>query len=145
MINAVTETKGKAFALAIINTLNSRSDEQILAMYAQDYVGEDITGGKTRYGNDSVRTWMQAIYSAFPNVLYELIEYVHNGDDLVVHWIARGNHHGTFLKIPATGKPVAIAGISMLKMENGKVKSGKLIWDLAGVLRQMGLLPQMPQ
>jgi len=34
---------------------------------------------------------------------------------------------------------------SLLKLENGKVKSGKLIWDLAGVLRQMGLLPQIPQ
>jgi steroid delta-isomerase-like uncharacterized protein len=145
MMNSITETKGKGLALAIIKTLNSRSDEQIMAMYAHDYVGEDITGGKTRYGNESVRTWMQAIYTAFPNVLYELEEYVQNGDDLVLHWVAKGNHHGTFLKIPATGKPVAIAGISMLKMENGKVKSGKLIWDLAGVLRQMGLLPQMPQ
>jgi steroid delta-isomerase-like uncharacterized protein len=144
-MNTVLETKEKTMAQAVIDTLNSRSDELILSMYAPDYIGEDITGGKTRYGNESVRTWMQTIYTAFPNVSYELLDYIENGDDLVLHWVAKGNHHGTFLKIPPTGKPVSIAGMSMLKLENGKVKHGKLIWDLAGVLRQMGLLPQMPQ
>ena len=144
-MNTVLETKEKTMAQAIIDTLNSRSDELILSMYAPDYIGEDITGGKTRYGNESVRIWMQTIYTAFPNVSYELLDHVQDGDDLVLHWVAKGNHHGTFLKIPPTGNPVAIAGMSLLKLENGKVKHGKLIWDLAGVLRQMGLLPQMPQ
>ena len=74
----------------------------------------------------------------------DLVDYVENGDRLVLHWLADGNHHGSFLKIPASGKPVAINGISFLRIENRKIKEGKLFWDLAGVLRQIGLLPGLP-
>lgn len=144
-MNTVLETRGKTMAHTIIKTWNSRSDEMIVALYATDYIGEDITGGKMRHGWEGVRMWMHNVFTAFPNVSYELLDHVQNGDDLVLHWEARGNHHGTFLKIPPTGKPVVIAGMSILKLENGKIKHGKLMWDLAGILRQMGLLPQMPQ
>jgi len=81
---------------------------------------------------------------AFPNIHYTLVDYVENGDRLVLHWLADGNHHGSFLKIPASGKPVTINGISFLRIENGKITEGKLFWDLAGVLRQIGLLPSLP-
>jgi len=137
------EVKIKSFAHTIIDTWNTRVDEKIIQLYSLDYAGDDLTGGKKRSGSEGVKDWLDRVLHAFPNIHYTLIDYVESGDRLVLHWLAEGNHHGSFLKIPASGKQVRINGISILKIENGKIKEGKLFWDLAGVLRQIGLLPQM--
>jgi steroid delta-isomerase-like uncharacterized protein len=133
------ETKAKTMAQAILDTWNTRTEEMILLMYAPDYMGEDITGGKLRHGQEGTKLWMRSVFTAFPNIKYELIETLETENQLAMHWRASGNHQGTYLKIPATGKPVTIEGFSMLKL-----KEGKILWDLASVLRQIGLLPQMP-
>jgi len=138
------EVKIKSFAHTIIDTWNTRVDEKIIQLYSLDYAGDDLTGGKKRSGSEGVKDWLDRVLHAFPNIHYTLIDYVESGDRLVLHWLAEGNHHGSFLKIPASGKQVRINGISILKIENGKIKEGKLFWDLAGVLRQIVLLPQMP-
>ena len=138
------EVKIKSFAHTIIDTWNTRVGEKIIQLYSLDYAGDDLTGGKKRSGSEGVKDWLDRVLHAFPNIHYTLIDYVESGDRLVLHWLAEGNHHGSFLKIPASGKQVRINGISILKIENGKIKEGKLFWDLAGVLRQIGLLPQMP-
>jgi steroid delta-isomerase-like uncharacterized protein len=81
------------------------------------------------------------VFTAFPNLTYKLVEEVEQDGKLVLHWLAKGNHQGPLMKIPATGKNVFIHGMSILHFENGKVKQGQVMWDLAGVLRQIGLLP----
>jgi steroid delta-isomerase-like uncharacterized protein len=138
------ELKTKPLAQVIIDTWNTKVDEKIAQLYSLDYEGEDFSGGKKRSGIDGVKGWLNNVLHAFPNIHYTLVDFVENGDRLVLHWLADGNHHGSFLKIPASGKPVAINGISFLRIENGKIREGKLFWDLAGVLRQIGLLPSLP-
>ena len=138
------EIKTKPLAQTIIDTWNTKMNEKIIPLYSPDYAGEDFSGGKRRSGLDGVKGWLNSVLHAFPNIHYTLVDYVEHGDRLVLHWVADGNHHGSFLKIPASGKQVTINGISILKMENGKIKEGKLFWDLAGVLRQIGLLPSLP-
>jgi len=138
------EVKVRPFAQTVIDTWNTKIDEKIIQLYSVDYSGEDLTGSKKRSGTEGVKDWLNSVLRAFPNIHYTLLDYVESGDRLVLHWLADGNHHGSFLKIPASGKQVKINGISILKIENGKISEGKLFWDLAGVLRQIGLLPQMP-
>ena len=138
------EVKLRSFAQTIIDAWNTKMDEKIIQLYSPDYEGEDLTGSKKRSGIEGVKDWLNRVLHAFPNIHYTLIDHVESGDRLVLHWLAEGNHHGSFLKIPASGKQVRINGISILRIENGKIREGKLFWDLAGVLRQIGLLPQMP-
>jgi steroid delta-isomerase-like uncharacterized protein len=138
------EIRTRPLAQTIIDAWNTRIDEKIIQLYSLNYEGEDLSGNKKRSGPEGIRTWLNSVLHAFPNIHYTLIDYVENDDRLVLHWLAEGNHHGSFLKIPASGRQVIINGISFLKIEKGKIKEGKLFWDLADVLRQIGLLPQMP-
>lgn len=135
------ETKTKSLGQQVIDAWNSRADEVILPFYTRDYVVEDITAGRVREGWDGMRQWTKSVFSAFPNLQYTLVDCVENDEKLVLHWLAKGNHQGPLMKIPATGKNVYIHGMSILALENGKIKNGQVMWDLAGVLRQIGLLP----
>lgn len=136
-------TKARSLGQKIIDAWNTRTPEMIVPFYTTDYAGDDITGGKVRTGHDGLHKWISSVVTAFPNVHYELLDCVEKDDSLVLQWEATGNHQGYLFRIPATGLPVIMQGMSILKLENGKVKEGKIMWDLAGVLRQLGLLPQM--
>src|SRR5262245_26052972 len=129
----VKEIGVKPFAQTIIDTWNTKVDEKIIQLYSWNYEGEDFSGSKKRSGTRGVKDLLEKVLHAFPNIHYTLIDYVESGDRLVLHWLAEGNHHGSFLKIPASGKQVSIHGISIMKIENGKIRQGKLFWDLAGV------------
>ena len=137
------ETTSKALGQQIIDAWNTRTDEMIFPFYTNDYVVEDITAGRIREGWEGLRQWTKSVFTAFPNLHYTLVDHVENDGKLVLHWLAKGNHQGPLMKIPATGKNVFIHGMSILTLENGKVKHGQVMWDMAGVLRQIGLLPEI--
>jgi steroid delta-isomerase-like uncharacterized protein len=136
-------TKTKTLGQQIIDAWNSRTDEEIISFYSPTYVVEDITAGRIREGWEGLKQWTQSVFTAFPNLKYTLITDIEQDDKLVLHWLAKGNHQGPLMKIPATGKNVFIHGMSVLHLENGKVIRGQVMWDLAGVLRQIGLLPEI--
>jgi len=138
-----TGTREKTIGQQIIDAWNSRSDEIILPFYSLDYVVEDITAGRVREGWEGMRQWTRSVFTAFPNLHYTLLNEVEKDGKLVLHWLSKGNHQGPLMKIPATGKNVFIHGMSILQLENGKITHGIVMWDLAGVLRQIGLLPQI--
>ena len=47
------------------------------------------------------------------------------------------------MNIPATGHRVRVSGVSLIDVQDGFVVRGQHIWDLAGMLRHMGLLPDL--
>jgi hypothetical protein len=47
------------------------------------------------------------------------------------------------MHIPPTGRKIAVRGISVLTIENGKITRGLYVWDAAGLLRTTGLLPEL--
>jgi len=47
------------------------------------------------------------------------------------------------LNIPATGRAVRVRGLSMMTMADGRIKRTCLVWNLAGLLRTLGLLPEL--
>jgi len=141
--SVVKGSKNKTIAQQIIDAWNTRTDDIILPFYTYDYVVEDITAGRIREGWEGMRQWTKSVFTAFPNLQYTLVDHVEKDGKLVLHWLAKGNHQGPLMRIPATGKNVFIHGMSILTFENDKIKSGQVMWDLAGVLRQIGLLPSI--
>jgi hypothetical protein len=47
------------------------------------------------------------------------------------------------MQIPSTGHAVVVRGMSLLVIEDSKIKRGQYIWDVAGFLRSVGLLPDL--
>ena len=58
-------------------------------------------------------------------------------------WTARGTRRGPLLNIPATGRQVEVRGVSVLTYRERKLFRALYLWDLAGLLRDIGLLPSL--
>ena len=75
----------------------------------------------------------------FPH--YELIaeDLVAEGDKVVVRFILCGVHLGEFMGIPATGKTVAVPGIIIYRIDDGKIVEHWMQMDSVTLLQQLGV------
>jgi len=77
--------------------------------------------------------------SAFPR--YELIaeDMFAEDDKVVVRFTLRATHRGEFMGVPATGKKVAVPGIIIYRIANGKITEHWMQIDSGGLMQQLGV------
>jgi predicted ester cyclase len=84
----------------------------------------------------------QAFYAGFPDMKHDVEAVIAESDRVVVRFVLRGTHTGLlFGKIPPTGKTVAVPSHAILHVRDGKVARVQGVFDEAGMLRQLGVLP----
>jgi steroid delta-isomerase-like uncharacterized protein len=86
---------------------------------------------------------LETYWQAFPDLQFRVTDRIVKDSRVVVIWVAVGTHQGTIMNIPATGHKVQVRGVSIIDVENDQIVRGQYIWDLAGMLRHMGLLPEL--
>ncbi len=86
--------------------------------------------------------------TAFPDLHFEIHTIMEDGETVAFRSTMTGTHLGvgTFspVPIPPTGRKVAVAHMHFVRMENGQAKDLWHLWDLPGMLRQLGVAP-VPQ
>jgi steroid delta-isomerase-like uncharacterized protein len=85
---------------------------------------------------------MQMLSMAFPDWKQTVEDIVAEGDNIAVRTFFTGTHQGTFLGIPPTGKKVAMKGIVIYKMKNGKLVEGWSVSDMFTLMQQIGVIPK---
>ena len=131
------------FAEAINQAWNSHDMEQVLRFYSSQYIGEDVGQAFLLRGHEGIRTMLENYWQAFPDLEFTVTDTVVHDSRVVNVWMAEGTHQGTIMNIPPTGHRVIVRGVSIIDVEGGLVVRGQYIWDLAGMLRHMRLLPEL--
>jgi hypothetical protein len=57
--------------------------------------------------------------------------------------VGRGTHEGKVMNIPPSERPIELWGTSFFTVNNGQITYSLHIWDVAGLLRSIGLLPEL--
>jgi steroid delta-isomerase-like uncharacterized protein len=127
----------------LLEAWNDHDVERIKTFYAPEYEGVDVGQASTQRGPQSVARLVKRYLQAFPDLRFVGDDVVVQGNRAVLVWTARGTHGGELMRIPPTRHDIAVRGTSVLTVENGKVTRGLYIWDVAGLLRSIGLLPEL--
>lgn len=118
----------------------NRGDESAIDRYiAEDAAGNDATFG---IGREGFRTQWRQWRAAFEGLHFAVEEIVAEGDRVVTRWTLSGRHVGPFLGIPATGRSVSVAGMSLDTVRDGILVAGVDAWDELGLRRQLGAIPE---
>lgn len=137
MTNNISETVRE-----LLDAWNAHDSEKAASFYAYDYEGVDVGQASVQHGPQARVRILDSYVRAFPDLTFNG-ETVVEGSRAVLIWTMRGTHQGAFMRIPPTGRSVEIRGVSVLTFENGKIIRGLNIWDTAGFLRAVGLLPDL--
>lgn len=127
-----------------LRAVEAREREAALACLSPDHVLLDVAQGRLFRG--PIPTWeaLDAWHDGLDGLRVEARWLSGGGAQATVCWQIRGTHSGTFVRLPATGAEVLITGTSMLTIEAGRIARHLMVWDQAGLLRQLHLLPAQP-
>jgi steroid delta-isomerase-like uncharacterized protein len=118
---------------------NAGNLDGYLELYSPDIVFHGLQGVEP--GIDSVRGFYQAFWAAFPGCKLDFEDTIAEGDRVAIRFAVRGTHGGEFQGIPATGKSVDVAGISIMRFQGGKCVERWSQADFLGMLQQIGAIP----
>lgn len=111
-----------------------------LEIHDKDYVAHAGTRtGALAEDLASAKEWRQA----FPDAVCTVDKLVAEGDLVAASWTCRGTNTGTGQGLPATGKAVAVSGITIFRVKDGKLAEEWGVVDMWGLLKQLGLAPPL--
>jgi hypothetical protein len=93
-------------------------------------------------GIDSARAYYSNYLTGFSDITFSIKDVFGMGNKLVKHWNFKGTHTGAFFGIPATGKKVNIDGVTLVRMESGKIAEERDFLDNLEFMQQLGLIPR---
>jgi steroid delta-isomerase-like uncharacterized protein len=130
-------------ASAFVGAWNAHDAARVMALYADGYEGRDVGLAGIQRGPEGVRAALDRYLAAFPDFRLLPDDLVAQDDRIAVIWTAEGTHRGPLLHIPPTGRSVKVRGCSYLIVRGDRIVRGLHLWDVAGLLRALGLLPEL--
>jgi steroid delta-isomerase-like uncharacterized protein len=108
-------------------------------LLADDFVDHTPLPGlpPTREG---VKMLFAGLRAAFPDLHVTISEQIAEDTRVATRKTFRGTHHGDFLGVPASGRPVEFEVIDILTFENDKISEHRVILDQLGLLKQLGAM-----
>jgi len=128
---------GGGFMQQAFAAWNSHAPDKVVTYYTEDVVYEDVAYGAVNHGRAELRKFAAGFIEAVPDLRLEVVSSsIHNGHG-VAEWVLSGTDKGLY----KTGKKFSVRGASVFAMRGGKCSSNKDFYDLATIMRQVGVLP----
>jgi steroid delta-isomerase-like uncharacterized protein len=108
---------------------------------APDFMGYDPTEPEPLRGPAGVKANVEKYLAGFSNARITVDEQIAEGDIVATRWTGRGTHDGEMAGIAPTGKDVTVSGITISRLENGRIVEERAVWDALGMLVQLGAVP----
>src|SRR5918999_3118439 len=123
----------KAVSRRVFEIFNSGDVDLFDEIVTPDFVNHDPSAAP---GVEGAKQQTLLYRSAFPDLEVRVEDQIAEGDRVVSRWSARGTHRGDLLGIAPTGKQTTATGITIDRLEGGKIVESWTNWDTLGLLQQ---------
>src|SRR5262249_9522000 len=119
---------------------NQKKIDTIDRLFAADGMPHGLTGD-TMKGPEGFRTFYSNFSAAFPDIHIDVLRTIVQGEFVVAHNRATGNHAGDTLGFRATGRNTVFEGVTIVRVVDGKIVEGWNFYDFLSMYRQLGVAP----
>jgi steroid delta-isomerase-like uncharacterized protein len=117
---------------------NERKLEVVDELVSSDYVRHDPAFLDEVRGPEGFKEYVRTMCTPFSDARISIEDVIAEGERMAVRWTFTGTQTGDFMGIQATGKKLMLAGISIIRMRDGKIVEGWDGYDALGMMRQLG-------
>ena len=119
--------------------VSQRNPDLLEEVYAADIVWHEPD--QDVQGLEEAKQFYSMYLSAFPDLSATVEDVLAEGEKAVTRWTIRGTHQGEIEEFGSpTGKQVEIKGITIHRIEDGKILEEWERYDNLSVMRQLGLV-----
>jgi steroid delta-isomerase-like uncharacterized protein len=90
---------------------------------------------------EGIKQQILAFRAGFPDWHCEIDDFIVEGDKVVNRWTGTATHTGTLFGIPPTGKKVTVEGITIHRIQNGKITNDWSQGNQLQLMQQLGVVP----
>lgn len=88
------------------------------------------------------KEYFDLITNAFPDIEFEVGETFSDGKMAAATWTASGTHDGEFMGVEPTGIASSVTGISVNRIEDGKITETWMNFDSLKLMQTIGAVPE---
>ncbi|MEA2270195.1 MAG: hypothetical protein QOC64_2805 [Solirubrobacteraceae bacterium] len=110
--------------------------------FAPDYVRHSSEGD---YDLAEYRRLLSSLHTAFPDLSGTLSEMTAEGDRVAYRWVSVGTHQSSYMGVPPTHKRITATGITISRLEGGRIVEEWASWNKVSVLHTLGIIPIGPR
>src|SRR5437899_9618680 len=112
-------------------------------LFASNYTHHDSSTPDLGRGPESEKKRVTLYRNAFPDLRLTIDDILAEGETVVARWSCRGTHKGDLNGIAPTGRQINISGVTITRLEKGKLAEGFVNWDALGLMQQLGVVPEL--
>jgi steroid delta-isomerase-like uncharacterized protein len=116
--------------------LAARDPAVVDSFFGEGFVSHNMPPGFPQ-GREGVKRFFAMFRDAFPDVTVEIDDLVADGDRVAAATTFNGTHTGELMGMPPTGRRVAVTGIDIVRVEDGRIVEHRGLTDIAGLMRQL--------
>ena len=132
--------ENKALARRAWETIGDNPDV-LDEVYAPDVVWHEPD--QEIRGLEQTKQFVSTYETVFPDMNVTVEDVIAEGDKVVTRVTLRGTHEGETEEFgPPTGRQVEVKGITISRIEGGKIVEEWNSYDNLGVMQQLGLVPE---
>lgn len=88
-------------------------------------------------GHEGMNRFVDGLRASFPDASFKVTDLMTDGDTVVASWVMTGTQDGAFQDIAATGTPVSLNGITILRFEGGMIAEEWVAYDRLHLMQQI--------
>ena len=113
-------------------------DDYLASAYTIHSDPGDPWDGQT-LDRDTFKRRLIASRGPFPDLRFELEEFVEEGDRVAVGWTMHGTNTGSIGGGAPSGRPITAHGLTIYYFANGRITGHRQVVDRLSVARQLGM------
>lgn len=133
----------KTITRSLFDAFNLREFDKLVALSSDKLDWLDIPTGKKFVGQEGLKQWSQMWSDAFSDSKVEVVNHFDSGELVCTEYVGRGKHTGPLnlgkQTIPPSGRTIDIRLCNVVRVQNGKIVSGHVYYDLLTLMRQLGV------
>lgn len=138
-------TDNIAIVRRYVEEIWNKGNFQVLAELLSDkFVAQEPVVGEIR-GIEPLRQQVQMFRAAFPDLRVTIDDIGVADDRVFTRWTARGTHRGAFMGMAPTNNRGEVRGISIDRMQNGKIVEHHESYDSLNMFQILGAVAPLDQ
>jgi predicted ester cyclase len=86
---------------------------------------------------EGVERFVRSFLLSFPDLHHTVEGMIAEGDQVAVHFSARGTHSGQWMDFAPTGKSIQYTGVTLARIAGDKIIEHHTWWDKADLMEQI--------
>jgi len=119
--------------------MNAGNTAIIDELVAEDVVEHDPMAPTP--DREGVRQFFAMARGAFPDLRFQVLHMVGEGDLVIAHCLIEGTHEGDFMGIAPTHRPISVPAVDIVRFRDGRAVEHWGVTDSGVMMQQLGLAP----